>query len=199
MVKSGLEIVGTVFGVAALIISRLSDRRTRTGIVGAGTVNPGRWGSCHGVWSAVGASKTTAYVARSRCDSSQSARATSNTSILSCPPSRFAPVTVVLAVTPLVFAPIAAIKIVVAIYKVETSLGTVPIKLCSNGLPYDKLLEKALDISISPCAELDLKRELLRFFGMRGRNFRRSRTSAVPLIKGSWNSAAFWPLAYYQR
>ena len=68
MVKSGLEIVGTVFGVAALIISRLSDRRTRTGIVGAGTVNPGRWGSCHGVWSAVGASKTTAYVARSRCD-----------------------------------------------------------------------------------------------------------------------------------
>ena len=99
--------------------------------------------------------------------------------------------TVVLAVTPLVFAPIAAIKIVVAIYKVETSLGTVPIKLCSNGLPYDKLLEKALDISIPPCAELDLKRELLPFFGMRGRNFRRSRTSAVPLIKGSWNLPAF--------
>jgi hypothetical protein len=28
---------------------------------------------------------------------------------------------------------------------VETSLGDVPIKLCSNGLPHDKLLEKALD------------------------------------------------------
>jgi hypothetical protein len=52
---------------------------------------------------------------------------------------------VVLAVTPLNFAPIAAIKIEVAIYEVETSLGAVPIKLCSNGLPHDKLLEKALD------------------------------------------------------